>query len=293
VTNADTGYLTQQPSFASRIPEHYLRRSWADTCREAHQLYRRWAREAKEQSRKPNEPIQGLLNLSEPLAPLFRAVEALDELAAKAAPGSIQESVCKRNALLLSMLLANPLRARNCILMTWNENGAGSLYQREDGQWRLRFGARDFKNERHASQSDYDAPLPRSLNHRIEEYLCEYRPRLLKSNPHGAWVFPGKTGKKWQDLNKQIARLTRKLIPETPGFAPHAIRHLVATDWLRKHPGDYLTAAALLHDQLRTVLENYSHLRQDDSFNRYEEHLNAVGAAMRKSRHVAPAPGNW
>ncbi|MDR5819296.1 hypothetical protein [Caballeronia sp. LZ043] len=282
LTNAKTGYLVQQPSFASRVPAHYARRSWADACSEAYQLYRRWARDAKEQSRKPYEPIQGLLNLSEPLAPLFRAVEALDELAAQAAPASIQESVYKRDALLLSVLLANPLRARNCMLMTWRENGTGSLYQREDGQWRLRFGARDFKNDRHAAQTDYDAPLPRSMNHRIEEYLCEHRPRLLKSNPSGAWVFPGKTGKKWQNLNKQVARRTRKLIPETPGFAPHAIRHLVATDWLRKHPGDYLTAAELLHDKLRTVLENYSHLRQDDSFNRYEEHLNAVGAAMKK-----------
>ncbi|MFP3835924.1 hypothetical protein, partial [Chryseobacterium sp. SIMBA_028] len=87
-----------------------------------------------------------LLNLVEPLAPIMRAVDDLDKLAAQAAPGSLEEARYKRDALLLSMLMANPLRARNFKLMTWSENGTGKLYQRENGQWRLRFSAGDFKN---------------------------------------------------------------------------------------------------------------------------------------------------
>jgi integrase/transcriptional regulator with XRE-family HTH domain len=281
MTHPRTGYLTQQPAFASKIPDRYTRGTWADACARAHRLFRLWAKDAKDTSRKPYEPIQGLLNLSEPLAPIIRAVNQLDKLAAEAAGGSLQEAIYKRDALLLSILMANPLRARNCILATWHEDGTGSLYQRENGQWRIRFGAGDFKTDRHALQTDYDAPFPAYLNERIEEYLLEYRPRLLRKNPRGKFLFPGKTGRCWKCLNKQVFTITGRLIPETPGFGPHAIRHIVATDWLRKHPNDFLTAAQLLHDRLETVLKDYAHLRQDDAFTRFEAHLEAVGRAMK------------
>lgn len=280
MTHPRTGYLTQQPSFAGKIPAGYMHADWSEGCAKAYRLFRQWARDAKGMSRKPNEPIQGLLSSSEPLAPIMRAVEKLDKLAAEKPAGSLQEAMHKRDALLLSMLIANPLRARNYILASWHEGGTGSLYQRENGQWRLRFEAGDFKNDKDALQTDYDAPLPASLNDRIEEYLFEYRPRLLTKNPRSTSLFPGKTGNQWEGLNKQVARVARRLIRETPGgFGPHAMRHIVASDWLRKHPNDFLTAAQLLHDKLETVLKNYAHLRQDDAFSRFEAHLEAVERA--------------
>ncbi|QCP48253.1 site-specific integrase [Trinickia violacea] len=281
MTHPQTGYLTQQPDFAKKLPDGTLSDSWGVTCANAYRLYRRWMQDAKDTSRKPYEPIQGLLNLAEPLGPLVRAVDELDQLAAQAAPGSLAEARYKRDALLLSMLMANPLRSRNFKLMTWNENGTGSLYQRENGQWRLRFSAGDFKNDRHAKKTDYDAPLPSALSDRIEEYLFDYRPRLVRDNPACAKVFPGQTGNTFHGLNKHVFQITQRHIPETPGFGPHAVRHLVATDWLRTHPNDFLTAAQLLHDKLETVLKDYAHLRQDEAFARFEEHLNAVGHAMK------------
>lgn len=280
LTHVRTGYLTQQPAFSDSLPKGILRGTWAEACARAHKLYRRWSQDARELSRKPDEPIQSLLNLSEPLAPLFRAVDQLDRLAAESAPGCVQEAVYKRDALLLAMLMANPLRARNYILMTCDENGTGNLYQRQNHQWRLRFGANDFKNDRHSEQADYDAPLPSFYSDRIEEYLVEYRPRLVKNHPGSTLLFPNKNGERWGKMGVHFARLTLKHIPETPGFGPHAVRHLVATDYLRKHPNDFLTAAQLLHDKLATVLKAYAHLRQDDAFNCLEAHLNAVGSSL-------------
>lgn len=281
LTHPLTGYLTQLPEFASKLPNGTVTGNWADACAKAHRLYQEWIRDARDISRKPEEPIQGLLNLAKPLAPVMRAVEQLDTLAARAAAGSLEEARHKRDALLLSMLMANPLRARNFILMTWNEKGTGALYRRESGQWRLRFGAGDFKNDRYANKTDYDAPLPHALSDRIEEYLYDYRPRLIKENPSCASVFPGQTGKIFYGLNKHIFQITQRHVPETPGFGPHAMRHVVATDWLRTHPNDFLTAAQLLHDRLETVLKDYAHLKQDEAFSRFEEHLNAVGYAMK------------
>ncbi|MDH6149556.1 MULTISPECIES: site-specific integrase [Paraburkholderia] len=276
-----TGYLTQQPEFANKLPEGTLQENWTKACSRAHRLYRQWKQDANDISRKPNEPIQQLLNLSEPLGPIIRAVARIDQLAAESAPGSVEEALHKRDALLLSMLMANPLRVRNFTLMTWREHGNGSLYCREDGQWRLRFEAKDFKNMKYAKQSDYDAPLPAALNERIEEYLVEYRPRLTKDAPDCKVVFPTQHGNIWKGLGAHFQKLTSRHVPETPGFGPHAMRHLVATDWLRKHPNDFLTAAMLLHDKLETVLRNYAHLRQDDAFTRFEAHLEAVSRATK------------
>ncbi|RQG99827.1 hypothetical protein [Paraburkholderia dinghuensis] len=276
LTSIDTGFLTQQPELGARLPK-----KWGDAitfesmCAKTHGLASAWKRKANGKSRNPEEPIRGLLVLSEPLAPLFRAITALDEAAANAAPGSLDEALHKRNALLLAMLIANPLRRRNFVLMTYAEDGSGNLYRRHDG-FRLRFEAVDFKNEHGAANSAYDAPLPPDLSSRIEEYLQEFRPRLVRLNPFAPWVFPSRDGTRWDDLSRQIERVTKRLIPETPGFGTHAVRHLVPTDYLRKHPEDYPTVALLLHDKLETVIANYAHLRQDHSFSRWQEHLQTI-----------------
>ncbi|WP_207000774.1 hypothetical protein [Trinickia mobilis] len=275
LTSKDNGYLTQQPSFAKRLPAEFTTDSFEALCAQTHLLARAWKDKANGQSRKPDEPIRGLLILPDPLAPVFRAIKALDDEAASAAPGSIDEAVRKRDALLMSMLVANPLRRRNFVLMTYEEDGSGNLYRRHDG-WRLRFEANDFKNEGGAANSDYDAPLPSELSDRIEEYLEEYRPRLLKSNPDAIWVLPSRQGLVWRNLSKQLEKITKRLIPETPGFGPHALRHLVPTVYLREHPNDFPTVAQLLHDRLETVMKVYAHLRQDDSFGRWQEHLRAI-----------------
>jgi integrase/transcriptional regulator with XRE-family HTH domain len=276
LTNERTGYLPQCPQLAARLPQSFADFDWDASCAKCHEISKQWKQAATDISRNPEDPIRGLLNLSEPLLPIFRAVDKLDEKAAAAVPGSKAEATLKRDALLLSMLVANPLRARNFMSMTWRSDQTGNLYRREDGQWRLRFVPSDFKNKSATANQQYDAPLPRSLGERIQEYLDEFRPVLVEAATATDFVFPNKTGKKWTTLNRQVLRITGAFIPEAHPFGPHAIRHIVATDYLRKHPNDFPTVAQLLNDKLETVLRVYAHLRQDDSFGRYEEHLNAV-----------------
>lgn len=275
LTVKGTGFLVQQPKFASRLPTRYLDRPFEEMCEETYQLAHEWMDQVSGHSRKPEDPIRALLALSEPLVPLLKAITALDKAAAAAAPGSRQEAVYKRDALLLSMLMANPLRLSNFTLMTYATDGTGNLYRAET-TWRLRFEASDFKNERGARRSPYDAPLPAGLSERIEEYLDEFRPRLIRKNPDTALLLPTQYGKLWEGLSKHMNKFTRRLIKGTPGFGPHAVRHLVATDYLRKHPNDFPTVALLLHDTLETVMATYAHLRQDDTFGRWEEHLRAI-----------------
>ncbi|WP_459190555.1 tyrosine-type recombinase/integrase [Ralstonia pseudosolanacearum] len=276
LTHATTGYLTQQPEFQARLPAQYHNAAWSEMCETTAALCLTWKADAVDISRDPTAPIRGLLDLKEPFAPILRAIADLDAEAAAAPAGSLQESICKRDALLLAMLRANPLRRRNYILMTWREDGGGNLYKREDGQWWLRFEANDFKNQKGASQRQYDAPLPRSLSDRVSEYLEDFRPRLLRNHPDAEWLFPSRTSERWDALGRHVEHLTRRLIPGSPGIGPHSFRHLVATDYLRKHPNDFPTVAQLLHDTLATVLRAYAHLRQEDSFAKYEHHLAAA-----------------
>jgi integrase len=86
----------------------------------------------------------------------------------------------------------------------------------------------------------------------------------------------------WAGMSARIFTITRRYIPGCPGFSAHAFRHLVATDWLTHFPNDYVTVAQLLNDKLETVMAHYAHLRRDTSFQRYEEHLNAM--------HAPPVP---
>ncbi|MNR67133.1 hypothetical protein D3C85_1909720 [compost metagenome] len=58
----------------------------------------------------------------------------------------------------------------------------------------------------------------------------------------------------------------------------HAVRHIVATDFLNRNPGHYTVVAALLHDKLETVLKHYAHRKSESAFNLHEEHMRSFFA---------------
>lgn len=274
----DYGYLRQQPAMLQKLPDRFVSgHSWETLCASAYELALTWKRSASDIARKPEEPIRQLLSLDEPLQPLLAMVDKLDRLALEDTPGSVKEARKRRDALLVAMLLANPLRSRQFSNMRWRADNGGNLYRAADGQWRLRFESRDMKNGRVSASRGYDAPLPSWLSARIEAYLEEFRPALIAGGKDGGFVFPSsRGGGVWTQLGRHVEKLTRRHIPGCPGFGPHAFRHLVATNWLRHNPNDFLTVSELLNDSLHVVLANYAHLRKDDSFGRYENFINSM-----------------
>lgn len=272
------GYLRQQPEMMQKLPGWLAGgRSWETLCAETYELAKTWKRDACDIARRPEEPIRELLNLNEPLQPILSMVDKLDRLALEDTPGSVKEAIKRRDALLVAMLLANPLRSRQFSNMRWRSDNGGNLYRTADGQWRLRFESRDIKNGKVSASRGYDAPLPSWLSARIEAYLEEFRPALIAGGKDGGFVFPSsRGGGVWKQLGRHVEKLTRRHIPGCPGFGPHAFRHLVATNWLRHNPNDFLTVSELLNDSLHVVLANYAHLRKDDSFCRYETYINSM-----------------
>lgn len=281
LVNRDFGYLRQMPELFQKLSIAMVNgRSWEALCDETMKVVKSWVHAATDVSRDPSLPIQPLLNLDEPLEPVLRAVLLLDQEAAKSLPGSLEQARHKRDALLLSLALVNPLRIRTLALITHQGNN-GNLYQR-GREWRLRFKGDDFKNEYGSRQDDYDATVP-GLNERIEEYLYEYLPTLKKKAPSSIYLFPSthSSSGKHNGLDKVIVKITKRYIPEVISFGPHAIRHLVASAHLKIHPKDFLTVAELLHDNLVTVMENYAHLSKDDAISRYSQHLSEIRSRLK------------
>lgn len=269
------GYLWQSPQLASRLPESCrpaTPEAWRRLCEDSHELAHGWLIKANGLSRDPALPIAGLLELEQPLKPVLKAIELIEQAAAAAPSGSISEALLRRDALLLAMLLSNPLRKRTMASLQWSRNGAGTLHGNAVSGWRLRLQAHHMKN----GKESYEVRVAAWVAPRLEAYLEEYRKTILgdKESPY-LFVTSGES-MRWNGMGAHIHKLTKRYIPSCPGFGAHAFRHLVATDWLTAHPNDYLTVAQLLNDELDTVIKNYAHLKRDKSFLRYEDHLSSI-----------------
>ena len=279
ILDKQSGYLRQQPDFINKISAYSKGRTWDELCEETFNLCRAWGKASKgKKSRDPRIPLANILNLDDSLAPFRRAIQRLDEAAAMRAPCGSVQATYKRDALLLALAISNPLRLRTLTITKYVNSGVcdsdyrTNLYKTEDGRWRLRFFAGDMKNDG-GKPEDYDAALPRKLSERIEEYLEVYRPVLIKKQPDCPWLFPSLLGGQLKKVENIFRGIARNYIPEVTRMGPHAVRHIVATDFLRKNPGKYVALAGLLHDALSTVLKNYAHGQLDNAFNAHEQHL--------------------
>lgn len=272
-----TGYLWQQPEvFRERLPRDMRpadSAAWHTMCARSHAYLRQFIRSAISISRAPDEPISNLLSLPYPLKPVLEAINRIDAAAAACPPGSMSEARHKRNALLLALLLSNPLRRRSIASLTWLSDGRGSVRRSAESGWRIVLAPYHLKNGDSKRGKNYDVKVADWVAPRLSEYIEEYRERLLNGRDSPYLFVSGTSVRVWEGLGPTVQKITRIYIPGSPGFGPHALRHLVATDWLRRYPGDFLTVAELLNDRLETVLANYAHLERDDSFARYEAHI--------------------
>jgi integrase len=295
-----TGYLWARPALANTLqdPAALLGQDyatlgseaqaarWRELCESTHLKVRERVkairgRERIWKSRDPREPIANILASPSPLREILQFVQAVESTP----PPIVHERdyvVWLRDMVFLKMIVSNPLRMSHFALIRYLANNKGNLYQNSQGDWRLRFTSADFKNEKGAAGDDYDVAVERSVGPWIARYLAEARPGAIGAATCDYFFLPfvmgpnrgmrkdgdydtGKAGM-WtaEAMSRRMRVLTQQYIPDTPGFCGHAIRHIIATDHLKRHPGDYPTVAKLLHDKLDTVLREYSHLTVDE-----------------------------
>lgn len=228
--------------------------------------------------RDPKGLINWILALPRPLRVLQEMIIAMvDDLLPESAP-TLERARQYRDLVLVSLLTANPLRIDMFSQMRFGNH----LFRESDGSWWLKFNKRAFKN-RKSLKSFYIVRVAPELWPMLDRYKEEFHPILV--SPTGSdYVFVGgSTGSNSKNnglrlpavtLSQIIRQLTELYIPDAIGFGPHAFRHIIATDIIKKDPqyGFWLASIAL-HDKYETVKEEYVHLKTSEFFEPVNTHF--------------------
>jgi integrase len=225
-------------------------------------------------------PIRKILELDDPMQAI---AELLKQLENSVPQMDHWKQMHRRKLLFFRLISACPLRIGQFAAMTGNHLvkeipvGGGQPY------YQIRFTKDEFKNERFIREQDYRFDLAGELTSFIDEYLdkdwAHINGRPFTKNDR---VFDGRG----VDVDTNGAPLSKKLLNkrvkfqlmkickettarylgakyETPGFNPHAMRHIKATAII-KRTGNYEIAALLLWDAIETVRREYSHVKRVD-----------------------------
>lgn len=297
----DFGYLLQHPDYADRLLEPIPRSEWKSWCASQVLLLKQYAGELKEgkhikEGRDTEDSIRSILERKHPITALLEISENMSEFFEKnkwfmSKPDAI---VFERDLLLFSMFPTQPMRISMFAKMKYRADNTGNLYQKTDGSWAVKFLTSDFKNEKGAaSDRDYDIPLEEELWPKVEHYLNEVRP-LFYDDRSNVFVSLNKGSEeqlaKIKDgrgdvmmLSYQVNKRSKQFLPGCPGFGPHSVRHIVATDYIKNNPNGFQVAADILHDRLDTVMKHYAHLKAADGHKFYQEWLAEVRNEWRKA----------
>ena len=277
------------PKNLKNLPADEFEQAWQSECERVRRVYiarikaNTNSRQFKK-SRDPRAPILSILQQERPSEALMLLVR---EMESNPPPKNNRQvyPAYLRDKVLLKIMITNPLRVGMFPIIKYYPNNTGNIYQTNSGAWRLRFEAEDFKNTKGAAKEDYDVAIPQFIWADIEHYLAEGRPYLKHADK--PYFFQGSSTNResthdrfgiqlhdrdgmWtaESVSVRIAECVILYMPGQTPFRGHAIRHIIATDYLKRNPGDYITVAKLLHDELSTVLREYAHLQVDDSLKR-------------------------
>lgn len=296
-----TGFVRQHPEYGARLQPPVPAEEWDARCEDAHQRFRFQLNQLKKnsqivQSRDIEEPIDFILKDRYPIRHLYRLADLMEADMPEPTAGVLR-AVAFRDMFLVRFLTANPLRIKHFSLVIWRADNTGNLYQEADGSWWLRFPKDAFKNRRRLKKSNpnrkYVAPLPCSLWPYVEEYLFKHRPLLLGADDCDFVFRPGLTGGSVTERGSNTEPMCEDSLSKTLrdnareylrciGFGAHAYRHIIATDYMKNHPGGVMVAASILHDTPEMILKCYGHLQHADFFRHWlvyhEGQLEAVRA---------------
>jgi integrase len=282
-----TGYLYQHPEFAEKLGSRMKAASWQEQCVQTRSrvddLRKKIALMKKENNqehydfgRDPKEPIQWILDLQRPILILYEMIKAMHEDLLPESANKWDRARQYRDILLVSLLCANPLRIRMLSIMEFGKH----LIRRSDGSWWLKFNKRAFKNRR-ALKSHYEVRVAPELWPMLDRYKEEFHPLLTRATGSSHVFIGGAATGKYQghpmtahSLGKIIVTFTQLYIPGEVGFGPHAFRHIIATDIIKKDPRiGFFLAAVALHDKLETVETEYIHLKTSEFFEPVNAHF--------------------
>lgn len=284
-----TGYLYQHPEFAEKLGLRMTAATWHKQCaatrsrvvkvlREITLMKKKNDQKNFDFGRDPKERIGWILELKRPLSLLQGMLKEMQVDLLPECATELAKAKQYGDLLLFAFLCANPLRIRMFSIMEFEEN----LVRMNDGSWRLRFKRGAFKNRKSLS-CDYDVRVAKELWPMLDRYREEFYP-ILAGSSGARHVFIA-CKKRQNGISKGaplkggalryiIERLTEQYAPSGTGFGPHAFRHIIATDIIKKDPRiGFFLAAIALHDKLETVEREYVHLKTSEFFEPVNTHF--------------------
>jgi hypothetical protein len=191
-------------------------------------------------------------------------------------------------SLIIRFLIRIPLRQRNLREMLWAPTslGEGQNLYKKDGRWRLRFRGDELKvsavkGQPHNVVHDF----PNELVELLEEWLHKWRPILIagQSNLNKGkecqrnlqqYVFLNSRGTPLTCC--QITRLVKSATFKFTGVCvnPHMFRNITATEII-KGTNNFEDAAYMLGDTVKTVIDRYAKLLDEDCGKRVGEWISS------------------
>lgn len=192
-----------------------------------------------------------------------------------------QQAISVRNELLMLWLINLPWRQKNLREMRVSGENPNLFFSQihnystatkpnwiieheehmpNSSYWQIQFSAAETKTKHRVQLF-----LPSELLSLLEEYLKMHRPVLVRDNAMVNTLFVNDSGKPL--TLSQIGHLVKSLASRYAGVptTPHIYRDIVAFEWLRTHPEDFLTISKVLwHRNVNTTIRIYGH-RFDES----------------------------
>lgn len=252
-------------------------------------------------------PIAKILALDDPMLAI---VELLVSLQDSEPSIDYWRHLHRRKLLFFFLMTVSPLRVMQFAFMS---GGHLKKITDMDGRkpfYQIHFTKDEFKNERFIAEQDYLIDVPDDFTEFINDYLLKDWPAMngrdFKDEDR---IFATGTGELEQlpepptrkQLNKRIIAQLSKMCRQTtarhlgekystPGFYPHAMRHITATSII-KCTGSYEKAALKLWDSVITVKKAYSHVKRQEQLagaaaeahERLKQMLSRLGKTPEKS----------
>jgi integrase len=303
----ESGYLWLHPEFADKVGKS--REQWPELCESAWKAYSEKLSGLinggdGSSSRDPFLELAHILNQDDPMQFVLDAFAKMQRDLERMPEGSVPRAILGRDYALVTVLYANPLRARQNAAMKWLPKDRNApLRQMPNGNYGVFLPKRAFKNYRGAKKQDYDNVLSDLASGALHDYINTYRPILLTVrdglgqpllDEHGnkqviesdiLFVSSRSTkdrAKPWDHYNQRVAQVTKRYFGNN--FGPHSFRDLVATIYLKEHPEDFYTVSRLLHDDLSTVIAHYDKNKTSTSFQRWHKDVDGRGKGIVTAR---------
>lgn len=204
------------------------------------------------------DPLNGCASSTIHASRCFDAVAQLLIEAESFNDDSLASAVAYRDAALLAFLVLVPLRAKNVKALTVGSSRKNVWF--EGDLMYVSISSKLLKNGKRLGNLEVDG-ISSELTEAIRLYIEFGRPRLVRNSTTDL-LFVGSRDSDvmWDTVSPRVRQLTRRFLAKwvPDGLPIHTFRHLVATRFLQLYPGDYVGAAALLHDRLQTVLKTYA-----------------------------------